>query len=92
MNGSDYSISYTAKHWTCCDYEKYIPSSRSKSGVDLEPGESKTITLTSDFSPYNKRPVIEGEVVKMKVSAEDAVDSFEPTGKEYQEYLTFKGK
>lgn len=90
ISGSEYSIGYTAKHWTCCEYEQYIPSSRSKSGVDLAPGESKTLTLASDYSEWSLKPLIENVHLNTKISAANAMSSYTPTGTEYQEYLDSK--
>ena len=90
IKGSEYSVSYVYKTWACCEYEGWVPSSKTVPGVNLAPGESKTITLTSTYDEWGKKPKLENPRVNLKISQQDAAKFFQPSGAEYQEYLDSK--
>ena len=87
IKGSDYNISYVYKLWTCCDNEGWWSKNKTVSGVDLAPGESKSISLTSEYDEWGKKPKIENPKINFKASQEDAAKFYQPSGNEYQEYL-----
>lgn len=87
IKGSDYSVSFVYKLWTCCENEGWWSKNKTISGVDLGPGESKSITLTSDYDEWGKKPKIESPKINLKISKEEAAKFYQPSGNEYQEYL-----
>ena len=90
IKGSDYSVAYVYKLWFCCEEEGWRSKSKSVSGVDLRPGETKTITLTSEYDVWGQKPKLENPHINLKISQQDAVKFFQPSGNEYKEYLNSK--
>lgn len=90
ISGSDYSVVFTSKTWACCDYEGWYSRSKSVSGVDLAPGESRTIRLSTEYDMWGQKPKIENPHISLKMSSEELASLSELTGNEYKEYLESK--
>lgn len=89
VSGSSYNIVYTEEYPTCSDGSSPNGySQHTRRGVDLEPGESQQITLREGCAIAIRNPRIEFTETR----EEYFQNNFEPTGKEYQEYLSSKNR
>ena len=95
ISGSDYNVSYTDQHWTCCDVEGWQYSKKTAAGKDVGPGESVTIELKTIFTEHgsvqtNSQPRVKSPTISWKISKDKVFENFQPKGTEYQEYKATK--
>ena len=87
VSGANYKILYTEEYETCSDGSSPNGfSQHSQKGVDLGPGESKSVTLRLPCAINIRNPRIQFSATKESYFK----DNFKPTGHEYQEYQSAK--
>lgn len=84
ISGKDYTITYIQK----LNLPNYYPSSSrgNKNGVDLNPGETKTITIKG----YGNK--LENIAVELNIPEEKLAGLVKPTGNEYAEFIKLYGE
>lgn len=99
IDASDYVVSFTDKHWNCCDVEGWGYSKKTAPGQTIAPGETVTVTLKTGFTEHwngwdaqrhSIKPVVTSPSINWKISKEAIINKYQANGTEYQEYAKSK--